>query len=443
MKRSLLRRLEVLEPSRILLFGYLFLMILGFGLLMLPWFHNSAESAVDHLFTAVSAISTTGLSTLSVSQSYNLGGQILVLLLIQIGGVGYMSVASFIILGSRKRISNFTSRLLRTDFSLGDSAELIGFIKGVIYFTVAIELLGAVALSIIFHNKGVEAPLWNGIFHSVSAFCTAGFSLFDDSLVAFADSTWLTLVISVLSLAGSIGFLVFVDLYQRFLGNTKKLAFTTRIILRFTGVLLVVATIAMLLLETTFEGDNGYHQFLLSFFQSMTALSTVGFNTYPIGNLSLTMLYILVVLMLIGASPAGTGGGIKSTTITAMYAVVKATLMGDKRILFMGKEIPDRRLRLAAANFFFYVAVLYACILLLSYTEELDMFALMFEASSAIGTVGLSMGVTADLSVAGKCIIIFLMFLGRLGAATFGLALFKGKDNQEEEGDVQTEDVLI
>ncbi len=438
------RRFGAFEPSRILLFGYLTIMFFGFGLLALPVFQEKTQPLLDHLFIAISAVSTTGLVTVSVSDSYNFAGELIVLLLIQIGGLGYMSVASFIILGSRKRISSFTSRLLRTDFSLGEKAELIGFVKGVVYFAIAIEALGALCLYFIFLEKGIEQPVWNAVFHSISAFCTAGFALFGNSFEAFSGNVWLNVVISVLALCGSIGFLVFVDVYQRLFGKTKKLAFTTKIILRFTGVLLVLSVVLILLLQSSFALNDPLEQFLLSFFQAMTALSTVGFNTYPIGELSVTVLYIIIILMLIGASPAGTGGGIKSTTITAMYAVVKCTLIGKKRITFLGSEIPNDRLRLAAANFFFYIMMLFLSILLLSYTDKLDIYALMFEAASAIGTVGLSMGITGDLSTAGKWIIIFLMIVGRLGAATFGLALFRGSSDAEgEQADVEREDVVI
>lgn len=443
MNLPLLKKLQRLEPARILLFGYLLIMVLGFALLMLPFVQEKDANWLDHLFTSISAVSTTGLVTLSVSDTYNLVGEIIVMLLIQIGGLGYMSVASFIILGSRKRISKFASRLLRTDFSLGEKEELIGFVKGVIYFAFGIELLGAIALYFIFSANGVNQPIWNAIFHSISAFCTAGFALFGNSFEDYGGNIALNTVITVLAMCGSIGFLVFVDLYQRFFGKTKKLTFTTKIILRFTGVLLVLSVVAILLLETSFAANTGLEQFLLSFFQAMTALSTVGFNTYPIGDLSVTVLYIIIILMLIGASPAGTGGGIKSTSVTAMFAVVKSTLMGKKHITFMGSRIPDNRLRLAAANFFFYIAVLFLCILALTYTEQLDVYALIFEASSAIGTVGLSMGITGDLSVAGKWIVIFLMFVGRLGAASFGLALFKREAEDDEALEIRKEDIVV
>ncbi len=418
-------------------------MVLGFGLLMLPFVQEQEANWLDHLFTSISAVSTTGLVTLSVSDTYNLVGEIIVIILIQIGGLGYMSVASFILLGSRKRISKFTSRLLRTDFSLGEKAELIGFVKGVIYFAFGIELLGAIALYFIFAANGVDQPVWNAIFHSISAFCTAGFALFGNSFEDYGGNIGLNVVISILAMCGSIGFLVFVDVYQRFFGKTKQLTLTTKIILRFTAVLLVLGVVSILLLESSFVNNTGLEQFLLSFFQAMTALSTVGFNTYPIGDVSVTVLYIIIILMLIGASPAGTGGGIKSTSVTAMFAVVKCTLVGKKHITFMGSRIPDNRLRLAAANFFFYIAVLFLCIMALSYTEKLDIYALIFEASSAIGTVGLSMGITGDLSDAGKWIVIFLMFVGRLGAASFGLALFKREAKDEQALEMAKEDLVV
>ncbi len=415
------RFLVALNPSRLLLFGYLSFILVGFGLLCLPWAQAEPSAIIDHLFIAASAVSTTGLATISPSDSYTLFGEIIIILGIQIGGIGYMSVASFIILGSRRRISKFASRLLRTDFSLDEKSEVRGFVRGVIFFAFAIEFLGAVALYFIFKNEGVDNPVWSAIFHSISAFCTAGFSLFNNSFEDFSGNVALNVVIAVLALAGSIGFIVFVDLYQRLFGKTDKLTFTSKIILRFTFFLLIVGIVLIVLTESSF----GQNEWLLGFFQAMTSLSTVGFNTFPIGEMAVPALLVITLLMLIGASPAGTGGGIKSTSITAMFAVARSTLLGREKITLMHREIPANRLRLAATNFFFYMSILFAGVVALSVTEVgADVFMLIFEAISAIGTVGLSMGITGDLTFIGKCIVIFLMILGRVGRGYFRAGAF-------------------
>ena len=425
------RFLQNTGPYTFLTVGYLLIMLIGSVLLSLPVFHAQTVPLLDNLFTAISAVSTTGLVTVSTSDSYNLGGEILIIILIQIGGVGYMSLASFVVLSSRRKISKLSEQLIRTDFSLPSHFSLQHFIRSVILFAFFIELVGAILLYICFRLEGIPDALWQAIFHSISAFCTAGFSLFNNSLEDFKFDFWVNLIITLLSLGGSIGFIVFADVYRRIIKKKGALTYTSRIILRFTLVALVASFLILLVSEDAFYQYTLGDEMLISLFQGMTAFTTVGFNTFPIGDMSSGGIFFIIILMLAGASPSGTGGGIKSTTIVALFAVMKCTLQGRKKITFSGREIPEDKLRLAVTNFFFYVLVLITGIFLLAHVESQAVYSIIFEATSALGTVGLSTGATGALTAWGKVIIIVLMFLGRIGPITFGLALLKSKEDTE------------
>lgn len=420
------------QPSTILIFGYLSLVIIGTSLLSMPFLQKESVAFLDNLFIVTSAASTTGLATISVADNYSITGQVIVIILIQIGGIGYMSIASFIIVGGRKRLSKLSSTLLKTEFDLSEEYDLRDFVKIVIWFSLIIELLGAILLYFVFAQDGVDKPVWFAMFHSISAYCTAGFSLFNSGFEGYASHTGLNFIIAFLSLAGCIGFIVFADVYQKVFRERKKLTFTSKIILRFTFWILIAATFILFISEPTWSSEATETRWLKSFFQTMTAVTTVGFNTVPIGELSSASLFFIIIMMLSGASPAGTGGGIKSTTISAMFAITRCTLRGQQNVVFMGTRIPTIRLRMAVANFFFYFGIVGIGIFFLLLTETNDPYAIMFEAISALGTVGLSMGATGSLTVMGKITVIFLMFLGRVGALTFGLSLLKEEDPDDE-----------
>ena len=386
---ALSRFISSINPYTLLILGYISLMIVGSILLSLPFVHEVPVSFLDALFTSISAVSTTGLITVSMPDSYNLAGEIIIIILIQIGGIGYMSLASFVVLASRKKISTLSESLIKTDFSLPEGFSIIDFIRSVVIFAFSIEAVGAIILFILFWQANPPDALWQAIFHSISAFCTAGFSLFNNSLEDFKFNFWINLVITLLALGGSIGFIVFSDIYLRITGRKEHLTFTSRIILRFTLVFVSIGSFIVFLTESQFGDYSPENSLLVSIFQVMTASTTVGFNTYAIGDLSSGVLFLIIIMMLSGASPSGTGGGIKSTTITALYAVMVGTFRSQESITFAGRTIPPDKVRLAATNFFFYIIVLGTGIFLLSLIEEHPIFEIIFEATSALGTVGL------------------------------------------------------
>ncbi len=429
--------LASLNPLQLLIYGYFGILIVGFLLLRLPFMRTGDISTLDDLFTATSALSTTGLATVDVSAGYTFWGQLVILLLIQLGGLGYMSLGSFFVLIRRRKLSSMNAELLKYDFSLPDNFDVLSFIRSMVLFTIGIEIVGAIALALVFSAAGESGVVWKGIFHSISAFCTAGFSLFSDGFVRFSGNFGLNAVISVLSVAGALGFIVFTDLFQRAKGEKQRITYTSRIILRFTFIGILLGTAVLFLSDENIAGMAPERGLLVAFFQSMSAFTTVGFNTYDIGSIVPGPLFGVILLMIIGASPSGTGGGMKSTTFTALYAQLKSTFRGDHQTLYLNRIIPDHKVAMATSNFFFYVLTICLGTYLLLLTESGEMHEILFEAVSALGTVGLSTGLTGDLSVLGRIIVIFLMFLGRIGPLSFGMVIFRPSEDRPVTAEVE------
>jgi len=427
--------IEKKDPIKILTLGYLTYMIIGFFMLMLPFSTDLEVSWLDNLFIAVSAVSTTGLATVGTGSSYSFFGELVILILIQLGGIGYMTFGSFIILQTGHRISSTRAKMTRTAFPLPETFSIVSFLRGVIVFTVGVEIIGAVLLSYFFWTEGFENPIWSGIFHSISSFCTAGFSLNPDSFESLRDHVPINLILSVLSLCGAVGFIVAVDLWERMRGRRQTLLFTSKVILLITSTFLAGGTLLISAIETSIQNLPLGERILTAFFQTMTATSTVGFNTVSIGNLGPDTIMLIYFLMIFGASPSGTGGGLKSTTFSALYGLVKSTLKRNEVISFLGRKIPPKRLQLAASSFVFCAFIVGLSVFILSATENAPFDKILFEAISALGTVGLSMGLTGDLTSIGKWVVIGLMVIGRVGVLTFGLAVSTTGEVELIDGD--------
>ncbi len=414
-----------MPPVRVLLLGYFFYMFCGWVLLCLPMSQVTPQPALDHLFTAVSATSTTGLATLSTGQDYTFWGQLVILALIQLGGIGYMTLGSFVILSRSSVLNPLNKSVSSTAFSLPEGFRLERFIRHVIIFTLIVEALGALALFFILRPEGgLLAHSWNAVFHSVSAFCTAGFSLYGDSFMSYRGDVALNLVIGALSYCGAIGFIVLSEFWEVFTNRKKGLSLTSKIILQFTFWSSVIGTLFLFTIDQSMVGAPVEERLLSSWFQVMTSLTTVGFNTHDFALFSQASAFFIFLFMFVGASPSGTGGGLKSTTVTAMWGVMQSTLRQCENVVFKGKSIPVHRVRSAISATCFYGVTLIVGLLLLTLVEKQDFLNLSFEALSALGTVGTSRGSTGELTVLGKLIIIFMMFVGRLGPLTFGLAVF-------------------
>ncbi|MBP3513999.1 MAG: hypothetical protein J6J74_05930 [Elusimicrobiaceae bacterium] len=415
---------------------------LGWIVLSLPFMNTTDVSFLDNLFTSAAAVSTTGLNSVNFADSYTFLGKLVVLVLIQIGGVGYMTFSSFVYLSfsERHRLRKYQQENLNAEVSLPKTLKLSDFLWAAVGFTIIAELIGSVFLFNYFrhHDFGIFDAAWYGIFHSVSAFCTAGFSLWPNSLENFADSKTMNIVISCLALSGAMGFIVVTDVFNFIRRKTKQISFTTKIIVLATAGMVAFGTF------TLFVTTPGI-TLLEAFFQSVCAMTTAGFNTVNVGGLSSCSLLILVLLMNIGGSPSGTAGGMKTTTFCSMLAIMYNRLRLNTRVEFLGRRLPLLRLYAATSMFLVYAFFLFVSVFLLTWTEDLPFIGLVFESSAALGTAGLSTGITAQLSTLGKLIIIATMIVGRIGVVTFGMALLAHDKDDEDEDDkpVKTEDVAV
>lgn len=428
-------------PQRNLALGYIIYIIIGFTLLSLPFSQLSPISLIDNLFIVTSAVSTTGLGTVDIGTSYTFFGQLVILILIQLGGIGYMTFSSYLMYNMTKHFILIKKDTVNTSFSIPSELKLSSILRNAINFTFLFEFLGALVLFILFKQAGISHCLWNAIFHSISAFCTAGFSLFNDSLVQFDTNFGVNIVISILSYAGAMGFIVMTDIWQKINNFKRKLIFTTKVILFITTIISILGTSIIYLNLDSLKYDNAFDRVMIAFFQTMSAMTTVGFNSTVIDTLPFFSLYIIMIAMFVGASPSGTGGGVKTTTISAVYAFIKSKLSQERNVLIGNNRIPTFRLDTALCNFIFYQIIILIGFTAMIITENIPIRSIIFEVVSALGTVGLSTGITSSLTVYGKIIIIILMYIGRLGVITFGGVMLLRMKNKVNKG--TTSDLAI
>lgn len=423
-------------PQRQLTVGYLSNFVIGGLLLCLPFMAHESVPWIDHLFTSMSALSTTGLSTVDVSAVYTFWGELTILLLIQLGGIGYMTLSTFVMWRITHHFVGVRARAFRTQFALPENLSAGKMAVNIVRYTVIFETAGAVALYLLFLGCGVERPLWSAVFHSISAFCTAGFSIYPDNLMQFAHNVPVNLVIMCLSYAGAMGFIVISDIWHKLTRRGYTITFTTRVILCITLCITLWGTAQLYFFEESFRELLPGERLLVSLFQTMSAMTTVGFNTVDVAAVMPLSLFVLTVIMYVGASPSGTGGGLKSTTVSAVFAYMRSRLGLRREVTLAGRRIPSYRVSNALTIFVFYTVILFLGIYLLTLSDgdEADFLDLMFEAASALGTVGLSSGVCIGLSVFGKTVLIVLMFIGRVGVLTIGNVLLARAARAEKEG---------
>lgn len=419
-----------------------FLAAIGAGtvLLAMPFAHaGDRVGLLDALFTATSAVCVTGLTVVDTGSRFSPAGQAVVLLLIQLGGLGIMTFAVFVGVLLGRRVA-FTDRMaIQDSFQHTPKAGLRRLLRHVLVFTLATEAAGAALLALRFGREYPPAEAaWQSVFHAISAFCNAGFSLFPDSLVRYRGDGLVNGVVSGLVVIGGLGFLVSMELREQVLARLRgrrapRLSLHSRLALTVSGALLAVGTVVYLVLGSgnVLGGLPPGERLLAASFQSVTA-RTAGFNTVDYGQMSSEALFFTVFLMFVGASPGSTGGGIKTTTFGLLVALVVARWRSRGRASVFRRTIPhpvmDRALLLALLAW----AIVSLGIGLIAaaetpgvpFREEVPGFlALMFEAVSAFGTVGLSTGITAGLAPASKLVLIALMYAGRVGPLTLVLAV--------------------
>ncbi len=412
--------------------------VLGWIVLSLPFMTRGGVGFLDNLFTSAAAVSTAGLQTVNFADSYTFLGKLVVLVLIQIGGVGYMTFSSFVFLSlsQKHRLRKSQEHALSAEVKLPNTLKLSDFLWSALVFTAIAESIGTVFLFNYFrhHDYSILQAVWYSIFHSVSAFCTAGYTLWNNSLVNFADSKTINIVMSLLALAGSMGFIVATDLFNFVRRKTKEISFTTKIIVVTTLFLLAFGTFTLFVTTPSLS-------FAEAFFQTMGASTTAGFNTADISNLSSCSVLILILIMSIGGSPSGTAGGIKTTVFASVVAIVYSHLRLNPLVTFLSHRLPIQRLYSATSTVLLYMVFLFISVFLLTWTEDLPFLSLLFESTAALSTAGFSMDITTQLSTLGKLIIIGTMLIGRIGVVTFSMALLASDDEDEKPKVVSQEDV--
>ncbi|MFB6355303.1 MAG: TrkH family potassium uptake protein [bacterium] len=405
------------HPGIQVILGFLTLIIIGTVLLLLPISTPNGKTltVTDAVFTATSAVCVTGLIVVQTPWHFTWFGELIIMILFQTGGIGIVLGSTMILLGIKGSMG------LDQRFALQDSFINWPFDKikktfiRVFALFFGMEFSGALILSWEF-SKHMEwhRALWHGIFHSISAVCNAGFSVNPDSLVGYQDNPIVVFTVSVLIIFGGLGFVVIADIWDYFEQN-NKISLHTRTMLIGTVLLLGIGTFLFMILEP----NSGL---LNWFFQSVTA-RTAGFNTVDIASWGTPAIIILMVLMFIGAGPASTAGGIKITTFLVGCADVVSRMKQRKTVHWLNRRFPSDLVNNSIVLFSIALSTVGLSTFLLTITETASLEIILFEVFSALGTVGLSLGITMDLSMAGKWIIIALMFIGRLGPLTFALLI--------------------
>ncbi|OGI03570.1 MAG: hypothetical protein A2X42_00885 [Candidatus Margulisbacteria bacterium GWF2_38_17] len=421
---------HLFSANQVFVLGFLSTIFIGALLLMLPFSQAKPVVWIDALFTSASATCVTGLATIDISTALTLWGKIIVLMLIQIGGLGIMTYSVFFTLLLKKEIQGKTSTQLQSLMDINDVNQLRAIVIAIIKYTAIIEIFGATILynSSSLQHFGMLKRMFYAVFHSISAFCNAGFGLFSDSLAGIQSPLFL-LCICLLIILGGLGFEVHFDLKSfnilKPIKSIKKLNVHSRIVLTVTFWLLVVGTGLVFFLEYfgALAGFSLGNKLLHSFFLSVSS-RTAGFNTLSIGMLHLPTIFMLFIFMYIGASPGSTGGGIKTSTFGILWLKVRQILLMKKDVEAFGRKIPESNVTKALAVLFLSLMILSVFIfLLLIVDKEHSLHELIFEAISAFGTVGLSTGITPMLNEHAKLIIILLMLVGRVGPLTLAYSL--------------------
>jgi len=423
----------MLNPAGTLLISFFMVIITGTFLLMLP----AATPHIDHLdfltalFTATSAVCVTGLSIIDIATELTTVGKVILILLIQIGGLGIMVFSFFGMLAFRRKLSIAEKLAVSYMVSEDDMSGLFRALRVIVFSTLSVEALSAVFLFLGFsYTMGVSAKtLGFAVFHAVSAFCNAGFALFSDNLESFTGDPIISLTIGFTIILGSIGFAVMYDVVRKIKIEThnafrkKKIPFflplNTQIVLAMTACALFISFAAFYLLEHThaMKDFSLGEQYLGAFFQAVT-LRTAGFSTVSFASLTNATLLMMIFVMFIGGASGSTAGGIKLNTVAVVFAFFRSFLKNDRTVVIKKMSIPDQQVKKAFLIFGFGLSIVAAAVFVLTVTEALPFLPMVFETVSAFATVGLSTGLTAQFSVAGKLILIFLMFIGRVGPLT-------------------------
>nr|WP_308531316.1 TrkH family potassium uptake protein [uncultured Paenibacillus sp.] len=425
-----------LSPPQILVIGFGLIILLGSVLLMLPIANVTGKSLpyIDALFTATSATCVTGLVVRDTGTFFTPFGQIIIMLLIQVGGLGFMTMATLFSLVFKRKISLKDRLILQEAMNQNTMEGIVRLIRKVLMYSLVIESCGALLFAVRWaFDMPLGRAIYFGIFHAVSLFNNGGFDLFGDyrSLTQYVSDPMTNFVALTLIISGGLGFIVLSDLIEY--RKRRKLSLHSKVVLSMTAMLLVVGTLVIFIFEytnsRTLEPLDMGTKIMSSFFQSATP-RTAGANTLDIGAMRQASQFFIIILMFIGASPSSTGGGIKTTTFTILVGAVISMIRGRTDLDLFRYRLAQERIFKAVTITMLALFLVIAVAMVLSTTEDASFLTILFESTSAFGTVGLSMGLTGDLTTFGKAVISFTMFAGRLGMLTLAYALGpkKGKD---------------
>lgn len=431
------------STTRIIMLGFLLVIVIGAALLMLPVSYADGQqpSLVDVFFTSTSAVCVTGLLTLNTATTWSAFGQAVILVLIQIGGLGFITVSSGIFIMLNKRMNMKNRMLIQDNFNLTGLSGGVRFIKNVIKGTLIAEALGSLLYMTVFVPEYGARGIWISVFTSVSAFCNAGIDIIGaNSLCSYATNPMINFVTCALVVSGGIGFIVWWDIINTIKKNghqgiraLRHLSLHTKIALSATAVLITVGW----LMHFIFEYNNPLtignmplgDKLMVSFFQSVTTRAA-GFVTIPQENLTNASIIVSLPLMFIGGSPSGTAGGVKTVTAAVVITSVLSTVRNRKVVVLFGRTVTKQAVRRAISVISVSFVTLMASMLLLAAVTEADFLAILYEAAGAATTVGFSRGLTSQLDLWGKLIIIVTMYFGRIGPISLAVAFRMKKEKQ-------------
>lgn len=458
-KAGKLNKKSIFTPARATTLGFLAVILIGAFLLSLPISHNDGEwfGFTDSLFTATSCVCVTGLAVVDTAIEFTLFGQIVILLLIQIGGLGFMTLATVMFIVFGKKI-NLQSRIYMQESVSEDNLKgVVRLAQKIVIYTLAFEAMGAFILSFQFAKDfGVGEGIFKAIFMSVSAFCNAGFDVLGanygafSSLAHYQNNPLVLLTLGVLIIMGGLGFAVITDIISR--KKSNRLRAHSKAVLLMTTILIVLGTAMFLGFEYNNPKTIGNMSFgnklLNSLFQAITP-RTAGFQVLNQANLTVSGATLTMALMFIGASPASTGGGIKTTTFLIMIAYLWSNLRGEKELVLNKKQITAAQLKKAVSIIITAVLVIVGSVMIISIAEGVNgnkyagFEEILFESISAFATVGLSMGITPTLSVVSKLMLCLVMLIGRTGPITMGFALVKKVNKTQVNIKYPNSDIMV
>ncbi|WP_108650977.1 TrkH family potassium uptake protein [Dongshaea marina] len=415
-----------LSPSQWVVSTFLLILLAGASLLSTSWAGHGV-SWLGALFTATSAICVTGLATLDIGTHFNIFGQVVIMILVQIGGLGQMTLGMLLLMTLGKRLGLRQKLLLQDALNQDEHGQIFTLARRVVQFALLFEAIGLLLLSIRFvPEMGFSHGVYVALFHVISAFNNAGFSLFPDNMISYSDDPVVLLTISLLIIFGGLGFTVLLELTRT--RRLSRMSLHSQLVIKGTLILLILGTLGIWLLEHNNRHTLGAlpaaQQWLGAFFQSVST-RTAGFESIDMGQIHSSTSLLMMVLMFIGAGAASTAGGIKVTTFMVLLLATRSFLRHQNRVTFGRKEISQATINKSVAVIMTSLIVLCVGVFALSITDHAPLQALMFEAVSALGTVGLSLDLTPTLSHGGQMILIILMFIGRLGPLTLALTLSK------------------